>query len=70
MLDRVSGTSLHMADKQGTRGAGDGRDVVPSTNQPLHGERRPTWTPILGVVLMVVVVLGIFALITWLRYTT
>lgn len=43
---------------------------LPSTNQPLNAEPRPRFTPILGVVAMVVVVLLVFAVITWLRYNS
>lgn len=43
---------------------------LPSTNQPLNAEPRPRFTPILGVVAMVVVVLLVFAVITLLRYNS
>jgi hypothetical protein len=57
-----------MFKKRAPEDSGDGRTV--STNHPLHGEPRPRWTPYIGVALMIVVVLAIFALITWLRYHT
>ncbi|MEI5675625.1 MULTISPECIES: hypothetical protein [unclassified Nocardioides] len=42
----------------------------PSTNHPLHGERRPLLTPVLGVVALVVRVAAVIALLTYLRYAT
>jgi len=56
--------------------AGPERDHVeehrdhPTADHPLHGERRPVVTPVLAVVALVVVVAAVFALVTWLRYTT
>ena len=40
----------------------------PTTNHPLHGERRPLVTPIVAVVGLVVLVVVIVLLLTWLRY--
>ena len=39
-------------------------------NRPEWGRGRPVFKPMLGVLLMVLVVLGIFALITFVRYNT
>lgn len=39
-------------------------------DRPLHGERRKQWPALLGVLALVVVIAGVFALITLLRYTT
>jgi hypothetical protein len=49
--------------------ADDERDL-PTTNQPLHGERRPLAPALLGVIALVLAVVGIFALITLVRYVT
>jgi cytoskeletal protein RodZ len=40
------------------------------SDKPMYGERRPLAPALLGVLAMVVVVVGIVALLTWLRYTT
>ena len=45
-------------------------DLEPPLNRPEWGQGRPVFTPLLGVLLMIVVVLGIFALIMFLRYNT
>jgi len=42
----------------------------PTTNQPLHGSRRPRVTPLLAVLALVVAVVVVFAVISWLRYNT
>lgn len=42
----------------------------PTTNHPLHGERRPLVTPIIGVVALVVLVAAVVLLLTYLRYET
>jgi hypothetical protein len=39
-------------------------------NQPLHGPRRRLLPAVVGVMALVVVILLVFALITWVRYTT
>jgi hypothetical protein len=49
--------------------ADDGRGL-PTTNHPLHGPTRPLAKPVVAVLGLVVVVALVFALITWLRYTT
>ena len=43
---------------------------LPSTNQPLHASPRPLAPALIGVAVLVVVVLGVFALITIVRYAT
>ena len=40
----------------------------PTTNHPLHGERRPLATPIMAVVGLLVLIVVIVLLLTWLRY--
>ena len=42
----------------------------PTADHPLHGERRPVLTPALAVIAVFVVVAAVFAVITWLRYST
>lgn len=42
----------------------------PTVDQPLHGPRRPALPPLIGVVAVLLLVLAVFALITWLRYNT
>ena len=43
----------------------------PTTNQPLNAPGpRPRLTPLLAVLAVVLFVLIVFAVITWLRYTT
>jgi len=41
---------------------------LPTTDHPLHGEPRPWKGPALGVLLLVLAVVAIFALITLIRY--
>jgi hypothetical protein len=41
-----------------------------SANQPLNGPRRRLLPAVVGVMALVVVILLVFALITWVRYTT
>lgn len=41
-----------------------------TTDHPLHGEKRPTLTPLLGVVGVIVVVAGLVALLTYLTNHT
>jgi hypothetical protein len=36
----------------------------------MYGERRPLAPAVLGVLAMIVVVIGVVALLTWLRYAT
>lgn len=43
---------------------------LPTTNQPLNAAPRPRWSPVLGVVALVVVIAVVFIVITWLRYNT
>lgn len=42
----------------------------PATNHPLHGRSRPLARPVLAVLGLVVGVALVFALVTWLRYST
>lgn len=44
----------------------DDRDR-PTTNQPLHGPRRPRFTPYLAVLALLVVIAVIFLVYTWLQ---
>jgi hypothetical protein len=48
----------------------DEQQARPTTNHPLHGSRRPLAKPVAAVLGLVVVVALVFALITWLRYST
>ncbi|WP_155993002.1 hypothetical protein [Nocardioides sp. URHA0020] len=42
-----------------------------TTNQPYHADKpRPRWTPLLGVIGVILLIALIFACITWLRYNT
>jgi hypothetical protein len=41
-----------------------------SARQPLHGPRRPQLPALVGVLALVVVIVLVFGLITWVRYTT
>ena len=43
---------------------------LPSTNRPLHAAPRPQAPALIGVALLVLVILGVFALITAVRYLT
>lgn len=43
---------------------------LPTTNQPLNAAPRPRWSPLLAVLALIVVVVLVFAGITWLRYNT
>ena len=61
-MSSATGYGRHMDDERYGQET-DGRPGVPTANHPVHGERRPTWSPILGVLVLVVVVLGIFPLI-------
>lgn len=42
----------------------------PTTNQPLHGERRPLAGPLLAVLVLIALIAGIFLLVNYLRYST
>lgn len=65
-----------MADQQRTNGGAHRDGPVeehrdhPTANHPLHGERRPVVTPVLAVIGLVVAIGIVFAVVTWLRYTT
>lgn len=48
----------------------DGEHTLPTADHPLHGEPRPKVVPVLAVVGLVVVVAVVFAVLTWVRYTT
>ena len=41
-----------------------------TTNKPIHGARRPVVTPALAVIGLIALIAAIFAVVTWLRYTT
>ena len=41
-----------------------------SANQPLHGPRRRLLPALVGVLALAVVILLVFALITWVRYSS
>ena len=41
-----------------------------STNQPMHGPRKPLTPALLAVLALVVAIVLVFALITWVRYAT
>ena len=42
-----------------------------TTNQPYNADKpRPRWTPLLGVVGLVLAIAIVFAVITWVRYNT
>lgn len=55
-----SGNSKVMSDHEHRR--------RPTPNQPLNAEPRPRVKPILAVIALVVVILVVFAVITWVRY--
>ena len=40
---------------------------LPTTNQPLNAEPRPRWTPAVGAIALLAVILLVFLLLTWLR---
>ena len=42
----------------------------PTADKPLNGPRRPTVTPVLAVLGLVVVVAVVVMVLTWLRYNT
>jgi hypothetical protein len=42
----------------------------PTTDQPLNAEPRPTLTPMLAVIGLIVAIGLVFLLITWVRYNT
>ena len=42
----------------------------PTVNQPLHGEHRPIGKGVIVAVIGIAIILGVFALIQLLRYTT
>ena len=48
----------------------DREHELPTTNKPLHGERRPLVTPALAVIGLVLLVAVIVAVLTWTRYNT
>ena len=48
----------------------DDERPFPTTDQPLNADPRPRWSPILGVAGLVLVIVVIFIVITWLRYST
>jgi len=53
--------------------ADDSNDTRPhaTANQPYNADKpRPRWTPLLGVIGLVILIALIFAGITWLRYNT
>jgi hypothetical protein len=41
-----------------------------TVNQPIHGPRRRVVTPLLAVLGLIVLILVVFAIVTWLRYST
>lgn len=48
----------------------DEKPDLPTTNQPLNGPRRPTLTPVLGVIGVIVLVAVLVLVLTWTRYHT
>ncbi|MEP7740308.1 MULTISPECIES: hypothetical protein [Nocardioides] len=50
--------------------ADDEQRDLPSTNHPLHGEPRRLGGAALAVIGLVLLVAGVVALLTWLRYNT
>lgn len=60
-----------MADDERTTGnqLGDG-PADATTNQPYNAKPRPTWTPLVAVVGLFLLIAVIFAVNTWLRYNT
>jgi hypothetical protein len=63
---------MHEAAGAGNRSTmSDDRDhreeELPTTNQPLHGEPRPRWWPLLAVLGLVVVIAVIVLFLTWVQ---
>lgn len=50
--------------------ADDEQRERPTTNHPLHGERRPLAPAVLAVLGIVLLVVVVVAVLTWLRYNT
>lgn len=42
----------------------------PSPSKPLHGERRPLVTPLLAVIGIIVLILVVFAVLTFVTWST